>query len=154
MGRAGLVVSLILATAAVANAQSANTGALVGRVTDAATGQAVTGVTVVAEGPQGEQAEITDDEGQFTITGLVPGTYAVHFYYSNVKVDRTGVQVFADKKIQINLPMQTKAATNETYTISEKAPTLDVGSTKVGTTLGKDFIDKIYQASGFTPPPS
>jgi hypothetical protein len=143
MGRVGLVVSLILAGASAAFAQSANTGAIAGRVTDANNGQAIAGVTVVAQGPQGEQAELSDEEGQYTITGLVPGVYSIHFYFGNVKVDRTGVEVFADKKIQVNLPMQTKASTSETYTITEKAPTLDIGSTKNGTTLGKDFINNV-----------
>src|SRR5690349_7730589 len=102
MVRAGLVVSLILCGASAAFAQSANTGAIAGRITDAGNGEPVAGVTVVAQGPQGEQAELSDEDGQYTITGLVPGAYTIHFYYGNVKVERTGVQAFADKKIQVN----------------------------------------------------
>src|SRR5262249_14016354 len=89
MGRAGLVLSLILTTAAVAHAQSANTGALFGRVTDASSGQPVAGVTIVAEGPQGEQAELTDDEGQFTITGLPPAPYPAPSHSTNPNFDPT-----------------------------------------------------------------
>src|SRR5262245_11631738 len=58
-------------------AQGANTGALTGVVTDAASGQPLGGVTVVAQGPQGEQAALTDETGQYDITGLVPGIYVV-----------------------------------------------------------------------------
>src|SRR5262244_3649988 len=126
-----LVAALALFAAGRVFAQGANTGALTGRVTDAATGQPVAGVTVVAQGPQGEQAELTDDTGTYTIIGLVPGPYVVRYYFANVKVERTNVTVYADKKIQINVPLQTRAAAAETYTITEKAPAVDVGSTKI-----------------------
>src|SRR5215831_18727449 len=105
-------------------AQGANTGALTGKVTDASSGQPLAGVTVVAQGPQGEQGDITDDTGQYTITGLLPGSYIVRMFYGNVKDERPNVTVFADKKIQVNVPMQTEAATTETYVILQKAPTV------------------------------
>src|SRR5215831_20365080 len=72
--------------------QAANSGALTGIVTDASSGQPLAGVTVVATGPQGEQAELTDDTGSYTITGLVPGMYVVRMFYSDVKVERQNVQ--------------------------------------------------------------
>src|SRR5438309_261986 len=65
-------------------AAAQNTGSLTGRVTDASSGQPVPGVTIVAQGPQGEQAELTDTDGLYTITGLTPGMYVVRFYYTNV----------------------------------------------------------------------
>src|SRR5437660_1517690 len=108
-----LLVAVALGAAGAARAQSANTGALTGRVTDASSRQPIAGVTVVAQGPQGEQAELTDTDGQFTITGLVPGQYVVRFYYANVKVERPNVTVYADKKLQINVPMQTKSVSAE-----------------------------------------
>src|SRR5262249_29123445 len=89
--------------------QAANSGALTGIVTDASSRQPLAGVTVVASGPQGEQAELTDDTGSYTITGLVPGIYVLRMFYNDVKVERQNVQVFADKKIQVNVPMQTKS---------------------------------------------
>ena len=143
-----IAISLLFAANA-AWAQSANTGALTGRVTDAATGQPVAGVTVVAQGPQGEQAELTDTDGTYTLTGLVPGLYVVRYYYANVKVERPNVTIFADKKIQVNVPLQTKAATAETYTITEKAPTVDVGSTKIGTTINQDFTRNVPVGRNF-----
>jgi len=138
-----LVAAVALGSAGAAYAQSANSGALTGRVSDASSGLPIAGVTVVAQGPQGEQAELTDAEGSYTITGLVPGQYVLRFYYANVKVERQNVTVFADKKIQVNVPMQTKAAAAETYTITEKAPTVDVGSTKIGTTVTKEFVNNV-----------
>src|SRR5262245_31300299 len=144
-----VLVAAVLASAGSAYAQSANSGALTGRVTDAATGVGVAGVTVVAQGPQGEQAELTDTDGTYTITGLKPGPYVLRFYFGNVKVERQGVTVFADKKIQVNVPMQTKAATGETYTITERTPTVDIGSTKIGTTVTKEFTNNVPVGRNF-----
>src|SRR5215831_14834377 len=144
-----LVAAVALGAAGAVYAQSANMGALTGRVTDASSGTPIAGVTVVAQGPQGEQAELTDAEGTYTIIGLVPGQYVVRFYYANVKVERQNVTVFADKKIQVNVPMQTKAAAAETYTITEKAPTVDVGSTKIGTTIDKNFTQNVPVGRNF-----
>src|SRR5262249_26382973 len=144
-----LIAASALSIAGSAYAQSANSGALTGRVTDAATGLGVAGVTVVAQGPQGEQAELTDTDGTYTITGLKPGAYVLRFYFGNAKAERQGVTVFADKKIQVNVPMQTKAVVTETYTITEKTPTVDVGSTKIGTTVTKDFTNNVPVGRNF-----
>src|SRR5262245_11547766 len=144
-----LVVFALMLVAGRAFAQDATTGALTGMVTDASTGQALAGVTVVAQGPLGEQGDITDDTGHYTITSLPPGAYVIRLFYGNVKVERQNVTVFADKKIQVNVPMQTKAATSETYTITEKAPTVDVGSTKIGTTITKEFTTNVPVGRNF-----
>jgi hypothetical protein len=132
-----------------ASAQDATSGAITGVVTDASTGAPLAGVTVVAQGPQGEQGDITDDTGHYNIVSLPPGAYVVRMFYGNVKVERQNVTIFADKKIQVNVPMQTKAATSETYTITEKAPTVDVGSTKIGTTISKDFTNNVPVGRNF-----
>jgi hypothetical protein len=113
----------------------ASGSSITGRVTDAATGQALPGVTVVAQGPAGEQAEITDESGNYTIAGLTPGTYVVRMFYANTKVERQNVNVSSQGTAQVSAPLQTRVATAETYTITEKAPTVDVGSTKIGTTI-------------------
>jgi len=113
----------------------ANGGVIEGRVTDAASGSPVAGVTVVAQGPLGEQAEITDEEGTYRITELKPGNYVVRFFYGNVKVERQNVNVDANKGSNVTIAMQTRASQAETYTITEKAPTVDVGSNKIGTTI-------------------
>src|SRR3712207_4500827 len=78
-----------------ATAQTLTTGAIQGVVTDAQTGEALPGVTVVAASPalQGTQAAITDDTGQFKITNLPPGTYELTFLYADLTVRRTGLDV-------------------------------------------------------------
>lgn len=147
----------------------AHGGAIEGVVTDAATGTPLAGVTVVAQGPLGEQAEITGDDGKYRIAELKPGKYVVRFFYANTKVERQNITVQADLGVAINVPMQTGGQQAETYTITEKAPTVDVGSTKIGTTVstGTHFaggtaaenryrVDGLNQTEqvGIRPPPA
>src|SRR3954470_5607643 len=79
-GRAALgVVALLLATAGVARAQEI-TGRVTGRVSDKDTNMALGGVTVVLQGPQGEDATLTDDTGLYQFSSLPVGTYVIRFY--------------------------------------------------------------------------
>jgi hypothetical protein len=89
---------LFAAVAAVAvheaRAQSATTGAIEGRVSDAKTGEAKVGVTVWAIGPTGEpQTAMTDERGVYKITELLPGTYEVTFYVDDVTITRKRIAV-------------------------------------------------------------
>src|SRR5262249_999188 len=118
-------------------AQLASTGLIAGRVTDAKTGQPLAGVTVVAQGPLGAQAELTDGQGHYEITGLAPGVYVVRFYYANVKVERANIQVVAGRKVEVSVPMPPGAASEEVITICDKAPAVDIGSSSIGTTISR-----------------
>jgi outer membrane receptor protein involved in Fe transport len=83
-----LFVVLGLATA---HAQSITTGAVQGRITDAQTGEPLGGVTVTV----GSQVAITDEDGAFKITELIPGTYDVEIEFDTTKAVRSGVVVGA-----------------------------------------------------------
>jgi len=117
-----------------------NGGVIEGRVTDAATGSPLAGVTVVAQGPLGEQADLSDESGKYRIAELRPDRYVVRFFYGNVKVEKQNVDVQAKQGTGVDIAMQTRASQAETYTITEKAPTVDVGSNKVGTTITQDAM--------------
>src|SRR5688572_29111069 len=68
-------------------AQSSTAGAVRGVIKDKATGEAVIGATVVISGPalQGQQAEITDENGQYVISNLPPGTYVLTVFYNEAQ---------------------------------------------------------------------
>jgi hypothetical protein len=51
-------------------------------------GQPLAGVTVVAQGPAGEQAELSDERGHFSIVGLAGGDHVIRFYYENLKIEK------------------------------------------------------------------
>ena len=76
-GAASLRLPLVIALLAVAGAAYAQetTGRVIGRVTDKDSGAPLAGVTVIVQGPQGEDATITDDQGNYQFTSLPLGTY-------------------------------------------------------------------------------
>ena len=69
--------------------------AILGRVTDARSGEALPGVTVIATSSslEGQQVAITDDTGAYALTGLPAGFYTLVFYYSDVTIQRLDVRV-------------------------------------------------------------
>jgi len=140
---AALISALALAYfAAPTTAYAAVTGNIAGVVTDQATGKALAGVTVTVSGPalQGEQTEFTDSAGRYIITELPPGEYVVRFYFSNIKVERPGVVLQADKTLPVHAAMPTATAQTKTYRIVERAPTVDVGNTQVQTQITNELV--------------
>ena len=79
------------------------TGAIEGRVLDKQTKEPLVGVTVVATGATPEpQSALTDVDGIYKITDLLPGAYAVTFYVESLVVTRTGIRVGANSQVTVN----------------------------------------------------
>ncbi|MBI4508944.1 MAG: TonB-dependent receptor [Deltaproteobacteria bacterium] len=131
--------------ASVVHAQSATTGAIQGTVTDDSTGQKLAGVTVVVTSPslQGTQEEVSDSTGQYYIANLPPGTYEVTFYYSEITVRRQNIGVSIGKVTPVHVHLETSRAAGEVITIVEKAPSIDIGSTKQGVTIDQEYTKNI-----------
>lgn len=142
-GLAGVVLFLFLA-AAPASAQE-TTGRIVGRVTDLGTGQPLSGVTVILQGEQGEDASLTDDLGEYSFVNLRVGTYVVRFYNANspTKVERPGVTVVAGATVRADAGMPAQGAAEETYVIKKKAASVDVGTARLGLTLDDDYMQYV-----------
>jgi hypothetical protein len=136
----------LLSYAEVARAQDV-TGRVTGRVTDKDTGTPLGGVTVIAQGPQGEDATLTDDRGDYFFTSLPIGTYVVRFYIANAttQVEQGNVVVSAEKMVRVNVKIESTiaaaaaTAAQQTYVIAGRPPTIDVGSTRVGAQFDEDF---------------
>jgi len=145
MDRIRGAIILGLLTFAVGNSAWAQetTGRVIGSVTDSDTGTPLAGVTVIVQGPQGEDATITDAKGQYLFTGLAVGTYVVRYFVANTstQVERPGIIVSAEKTVRVNVKIASTAQANaqQTYVITGKAPTVDVGSPRIGTTFDQDF---------------
>src|SRR5215813_14620201 len=103
------IAAMVWAAEGFVYAQNASTGAIGGRVLDVKDGKPLAGVTVIAQGPQGEKGELTDDDGQYTITDLVPGPYVVRFYFGEAKTERPNVDVLANQKTTIVVRMNVEA---------------------------------------------
>ena len=163
--RAGAVAVGLLAVlwgGGIARAQE-TTGKITGRVVDKDSGQPLSGVTIIVQGPQGEDATLTSATGDYYFSTLPVGTYVIRFYMANssTKTEQDGVVVSADKTVRVNARIAGTAgaaATEETYVIARKAPAIDVGSTRLGPTfdtafntnvpIGRNFGDVIEKAPG------
>ena len=140
----GLLVTL--GAVAPARAQLGTTGSMRGVVKDKA-GAPLAGVTVVATSPalQGTQAELTDDSGSYTLTNLPPGIYLVTFYYSEIVLERKGVDVGLNRTSTVNQVLDTGATGGETITIEQKVGSIDTTSTKQSIVVDKDYIKNVWR---------
>jgi len=140
LGLTVLAVSAVLGNAAWAQE---TTGRVTGRVTDKDTGATMAGVTVIVQGPQGEDATVTDATGFYQFSSLAVGTYTIRYYVANTstQVEQPDVKVSAQKTVRVNaqIASQAAAAAQQTYVITGKAPTIDVGSARLGYTFDQDF---------------
>ncbi|HUH04601.1 MAG TPA: carboxypeptidase-like regulatory domain-containing protein, partial [Kofleriaceae bacterium] len=128
-----------------AMAQTSTTGAVRGVVKDASTGEPIVGATVVATSRalQGQQAEITDGSGSYTLANLPPGTYEVTVYFSDARFSRSNVLIRLGKTAQVNISIDPKATGGEIIRIEGTAPIIDQGSTKTGITINQDYTDNV-----------
>src|SRR5688500_9039338 len=116
-----------------------------GRVTDMATGQPLSGITVILQGPQGEDASLTDDTGEYTFVNLRIGLYVVRFYSANsaTNVERPNVAVSAGATVRADAAIPSQTAAAETYVIQRTSPAIDGGTERQGMTISEDYISYI-----------
>jgi hypothetical protein len=146
-----LVIAAALAGAALAllappaAAQSTTTGAILGRVVDADTGESLVGVTVVVTSPalQGTQTTLSDENGAYKITGLPPGSYLVTFYVNQVTVQHPDVNVGLDRTTQLFEKLKLSQAPGEIVKVTGTPPTIDPTSTTQGITIDKNYLRSI-----------
>jgi hypothetical protein len=140
----GLLAGATTYYAPAAQAQSSTTGAVRGRVIDKNSKDAVIGATVSISGPalQGAQSEITDENGGFAISNLPPGTYVVTVFYGDSQFNRPNVLIEVGKQPFINIPIDT-AIKAEVIELVGRAPVIDQGSTKVGSTITDDYTRNV-----------
>ena len=116
-----------------------------GRVSEPGTEAPLPGLTVVAQGPQGEDATLTDERGEFRLSALPVGTYELRVYTvgTAAAAERSGVQVSADKTVRVNLRVARRDEPVETYVIERRAPAVDLGTARTGLTLGAEYLANV-----------
>lgn len=98
-----LIVALLFAFVCVPLAQ-AQTGQISGTVADSTTGESLPGVNVIIVGEQ--EGTVTDAEGQYTISGLEPGTYDVQVSFVGYGDQvAEGIQVSAEETTELNFSL-------------------------------------------------
>jgi hypothetical protein len=139
--RFGLTV-IALAFTATAWAQSATTGAIAGVARDT-TGAVLPGVTVEATSPvliEKARTAVTDGSGQYRITELSPGTYALTFTLSGFTVvRRADVEVRGSGVIPVNAELRV-GALEETITVTGESPLVDTQTTRRETVLTAETV--------------
>ncbi|TPV93395.1 MAG: TonB-dependent receptor [Myxococcales bacterium FL481] len=117
---------------------------LTGTVTNAATGEPVEGVVVVAasNSMQGEATMTTDRTGHFRLPSLPPGAYRLEVLGNGFQpFAREGITLRAGSTIRVNAALT--AAGGEVREIEVAAPTVDVGSSSTGVSLDSDFSKRV-----------
>src|SRR4051812_16145330 len=96
-----LVFGLLVAWVGTAAAQSMTTGAIQGVVRDKESGEVLPGVTVTI----GNQWAVTDGDGAYKITEVLPGTYDIEFAFEKTSVVRSNVHLGANDVVNVNQRM-------------------------------------------------
>ncbi len=140
-----VVVMVLALTASAALAQSRNTGALRGVVTDE-TGGRIPGVLVILESPDmigGQKAVTTDGQGTFRFPELPPGTYTITFSITGYQtVKREGIRVEASKTFDVDQGL-TPQVGEETIIVSSLPPLVDVTSSATSTIMSEEYLNNI-----------
>ena len=144
VGVSTLLVAGLVAPSA-AHAQTTTTGAIQGIVKDKKTGEPLPGVTVVASGTknQGAPTALTDERGFYKIDNLAPGPYLVTFYFADLTIERSGVQVGVNRTTPVYISMDMDQTKGEVVKVVGHAPTIDPTSTTQGITLDQEYTKNI-----------
>jgi hypothetical protein len=138
----GLVVWLLAPLAAAAQTGA---GTITGRVRDA-TGAVLPGVTVDVSSLvliEKVRSAVTDDEGQYRVTELRPGTFSVTFTLPGFNtVKREGIELTTGFTATVNADLRVGDVT-ETITVSGESPVVDLQNTKQAAVMTRDVIDSV-----------
>lgn len=137
-----LMVALTFVPAREGQAAAPTEGVIAGQVRDLDSGQPVAGVTVVASGPEGDTAALTDAKGGYQFRALPIGRYTVRFHRNDVLAEREAT-VSVDQTVRVNMRLPAVPAQVEVVAAPYSAPAIDVGSSRIGTTFSADFIDSL-----------
>jgi hypothetical protein len=141
-----LLTLMILACLPAPNlAQSTTTGAIAGVVKDT-TGAVLPGVTVEASSPaliEKTRSVTTDAQGNYKITDLRPGTYAVVVSLTGFSTyRREGVELSAGFTATVNADLKV-GSLQETVTVSGASPIVDTQNTQRQQVLKSETMDAL-----------
>lgn len=143
-----IVVALWLAVVGSVSAQE-TTGTLSGKLTDEQ-GLALPGATVSVTGTQGARSFVTDADGVFRASFLVPGSYDVRAELAGFKaVEQKGVRVGLGQTTSLTLKLEV-GGISETVSVIGTSTIVDTTSTTTGAVLSSEFLATIPVGRRFT----
>ena len=127
------------------DAQSITSGSIAGVVRDT-TAAVLPGVTVEAASDaliEKVRAVVTDDQGQYRIIDLRPGTYTVTFRLTGFSaVKREGVALTTGFTATVNAELAV-GSLEETITVSTETPVVDIQNVRSQTVLPQQVLDAV-----------
>jgi carboxypeptidase family protein/TonB-dependent receptor-like protein len=143
MRRIGIFVWLIALTTATAAAQQ--DAGIIGQVTDES-GAVLPGVTISVTSPALQVPSVTsvsDERGEYRVTPLPIGTYAVEYTLSGFQtVRREGVRLTVGFTARVDISLKV-GSLEETITVSGAAPVVDVSSTTATTQFTRETLEAL-----------
>lgn len=147
-----VALSFVLCLSALAFGQK-NTGNLEGTVTDP-NGAVVAGATVSIQATgttAGNNATTTtNSQGSFRFTQLQAGQYIVTTSGANFKTSKQTVNVSIDNTTIITTKLEVGAASAVVEVVGDSNVQIDMGGTKLDTTIGKRVIDDLPSGTTFS----
>jgi carboxypeptidase family protein len=137
---AGFLLCLAVFAGPVARAQE-TFGTILGTVTDPS-GATVADVKIriTNTGTGIAKSFETDATGNYAVSFLIPGTYAVTGTKEGFRtVTQTGITLVVDQKARVDLKLQV-GAVNETLTVTATAPQVETDSSEIGTVITSNQI--------------
>jgi len=132
---------VILAAPAVVRAQSG----IIGVVKDT-TGAILPGVTVEASSPaliEKTKSTVTDEQGQYRVVDLRPGSYVVVFTLPGFStIRRDGIELPTDFTATLNIDMKV-GSVEETITVSGQTPVVDVQTAARPSVINRTELDAL-----------
>jgi len=128
--------------------QTQTSGAITARALDTS-GALIPGVEVTISSPSmigGTRSAVTDEQGLYRFTELVPGVYRVSFAlpgFKTLNIDGIPVVAGATRTVPGSLEVATVA---EEVTVTSQAPTIDVEAATVGVNWGQQKLDELPYA--------
>ncbi|HEY1159682.1 MAG TPA: carboxypeptidase regulatory-like domain-containing protein [Terracidiphilus sp.] len=135
----------LAATPLLAQQSGAITGGLNGVVVDS-TSAVVPGATITLVGPQGTHVLITDEQGHYSVSELVPGYYDVTVEkagFKKVRSAKNEVVVNVSSLLNFKLPV---GNVEETVQVAASAVGIDTESTAIDANLTDTFYDSVPMA--------
>ena len=135
------VLMATLSAATLLHAQTADTGALTGTVTDRSGGVlSKAEVTAISEATGAQRTAKTGADGVYRIPLLPPGSYRIEARISGFKLgSRPGVRIAVTETATLNIQLEVGSVTEE-FTISVAAPLLQQESAALGHPISGDEI--------------
>src|SRR5437867_3417716 len=144
------IVTLAIASVCVvlplmARAQSQVSGSIAGVVKDAS-GAVMPGVTVEAASPsliEKVRSVVTDDQGQYKILDLRPGTYTVTFSLTGfATLKREGIELSTGFTAVVNGELRV-GSLEETVTVTGASPVVDTQNVRTQNVLTREIVDAL-----------